>query len=84
MNLQRFRQVLAYIEAHPEEWNQENCNACFLFHAAKMNGELGMRAHAGFGHDFLDLKQHDEMWDWIISPDRKLDDFRNIARRPYG
>jgi len=41
-NVSLLRQTLAYIEAHPEEWNQTNwrcgSTACFAGHAAMLDG----------------------------------------------
>lgn len=81
MNMKRFRQVLAHIEAHPEEWDQVMCTMCFLAHAAKK--ERGKQITFGsWGADWLGLNW--QQAHWIFSPHRTLDDFRTIARRPYA
>jgi hypothetical protein len=84
VNIQRFREVLQYIEAHPREWRQVSCMACFLFHAAKLNGEIGIQLHAEWGHDFLQIPLYGPMWSWLFDGCRTLDDFRTMARRTFS
>jgi hypothetical protein len=85
MNIQRFRQVLAYIEAHPEEWNQfrdtdEPAPRCFGCIAASLFG-VGDGCFAD-EKMVLALECSPEMALWLYNPARTLDDFRTVARRP--
>lgn len=81
MNIQRFRQVLAFIEKHPERWDQRACATCFLAHAARMHGR---EQHAGFGNEFVGVVFQSEEWSWLIDIGRTLDDFSTVARRPFS
>lgn len=51
-NVALLKQTLAYIEAHPEEWNQEvyHCRsaACFAGHAATLDGGEWMHANGEY------------------------------------
>jgi hypothetical protein len=90
MNMQRFRQVLAYIEAHPEEWNQrEWCGSecCFAGHAACFAGVNAKRttwagAVADVAQEWLGMSA--AQFRWLYAEGRTLDDFRTVARRVYA
>lgn len=81
-----FRKVLAYIEAHPQEWKQGDCFACFMAHAARMEGRDQFSGSYS-GCDFLGLNEDigcRPIAEWIFDADRTLDDFRTVARRVYA
>ncbi len=94
MNMQRFRQVLAYIEAHPQEWYQFNprpdCPHCFGAITREMFGTLEE-------NEFLEavylksriaiqkyLECDENTASWLYNPFRTLDDFRTVARRTFA
>lgn len=81
MNMQRFRQVLAYIEAHPEKWDQGGFSQCLIAHASRMAGATQIMSRQG--HEWLGLTWGTNDW-WFYKHDRTLDDFRTIARRPFA
>jgi hypothetical protein len=79
MNIQRFRQVLAYIEAHPQEWDQSlhvtKGPCCFAARACRIG-------RAAYGTTWLNLTGAEATW--VLCESRTLDDFRTVARRPYA
>lgn len=81
MNIQRFRQVLAYIEKHTNKWNQKRCTDCLIAHACRMHGNEQWAFHF---KNFNPLDLSDDEWLWVIDGNRTLDDFRTIARRPFA
>lgn len=90
MNIQRFRQVLAYIEAHPEEWDQrEWCGTqcCIAGHAMQQSGlAFDDRTWGGVvlihARDWLEASPEEA--NWLFAADRHIDDFRTVARRPWA
>lgn len=100
MNMQRFRQVLAAIEANPRHWDQTiwHCDTthCFAGHAQLLM--RGLPADAGFGARYAAgagsfnveydackfLEISGDKAEWLFSGARTLDDFRTVARRPYA
>lgn len=70
-NVALLNQTLAYIEAHPEEWDQKtwHCGttACFAGHAAALNGGEWL----GRGSDSLIARDDDPAEDiWAATEDR--------------
>lgn len=52
MNVELYRRVLEYIEAHPEEWNQESycgTSCCFAGHTIALSGHEEIRRDDGGG-----------------------------------
>lgn len=85
MNIKRFREVLAFIEAYPHEWNQSGCYSCFIAHAANMaSGYTNHHYSDRVGADFLEVDYYGPLWAWIVRANRTLDDFRTVARRVYA
>lgn len=81
MNMTRFRQVLAHIEEHPEEWDQRSTWRCFFAIGNRIlnvqRTDLAIEGVEMFG-------VRDQELTWLYSFDRTLDDFRTIARRPFA
>jgi hypothetical protein len=93
MNIQRFRQVLAYIEAHPEEWDQSRDTHeawarplphCFGCIAAKLFGVDSKEFSFADDRMVVALECSQEIASWLYNPERTLDDFRTVARRVYA
>lgn len=82
MNIERFRQVLAYIEEHPQEWDQASPYKCFMAHANFIAGDVNPLAPTG--STYLGFEDFDKQWYWIFNAARTLDDFRTVARRVYA
>ncbi len=91
MNMKRFRQVLAYIEAHPDEWDQhqpnsirENGCGCFGAHVRRIWGGDDDSAMDPLNAIRIHLSTSRAEAAWIWSTARTLDDFRTFARRPFA
>jgi len=87
MNMQRFRQVLQYIEARPDEWIQRSTNRCFIGTTVFLCGAVGDWNDWDLARIWLGIGVSPQDWrlfDWISASNRTLDDFRTVARRPFA
>lgn len=86
MNYDNFNAVLAHIEQHPEEWNQNMWNmlgcgtgCCIAGHAEAMfanSRERAMEPTRDNGAKYLGLNEFQARW--LFEHDRTLDDFRRV------
>lgn len=84
MNYENFCATLAYIEQHPEQFNQalpyeRDTAFCFLAHARRLFGDMD-RTYTTYeaGARVLGLPPGIGFADWLYSGERTLDDFRRV------
>lgn len=82
MNVERYKQVLAHIKAHPEEWDQENWEGvpcCFAGHAQRFSEAAGNRAcftTRQVAKWWLKVSSNDA--DWLFNRERTIKDFEQF------
>jgi len=79
MNLERFKATLAYIEEHPEEYDQQSPGRCFLAIANRLfKAERIYVMYFSDSPNTLQLANAEE-FEWIFNGYRNLEEFRRVA-----